>query len=53
MWGTNNGIFSINNSNGTTATTTKSGDAGFDPQTLPQLLEVIMLMLQQISLMFK
>lgn len=31
MWGENNGIFSINNSNGTTATTTKSGDAGFDP----------------------
>ena len=31
MWGTNNGIFSINKSNGTTATTTKSGEAGFDP----------------------
>ncbi|WP_440690713.1 FecR domain-containing protein [Candidatus Pelagibacter sp. HIMB1782] len=31
MWGTNNGIFSINNSNGTTASTTKSGERGFDP----------------------
>ena len=31
MWGKNNGIFSINNSNGTTATTTKSGEAGFTP----------------------
>lgn len=31
LWGNNNGIFSINNSNGNTATTTIASDPGFDP----------------------